>query len=384
MQSPQISPFLEEERQKTDDSLTTERAKTNESIAQAIGKAEKRTDKLVEDKRLQADRIKSSARKEEDVKNRKEDKGVTSELRDERRKTDKAVEQERSHIDAAIDHERDLKNSLENKLLVQEREQTDKNLQVERNRTDSEVHNTTSLLSTEIEEHSKTKVSLTTRDEFLAIVSHDLRNPMGTIAMCAQMLLKNFDKNENSADVKKWAELIKRNADTSLRLISDILDMERIEYGKLQLKMESHNIGSIMQETVESFVQSALTANIFLNAVPLKLPVQVLCDRDRIVEVLSNLISNALKFTPEGGSVLIQAHLNAAEVRVSVADTGPGIPDEKIERIFDRFAQLRSKDRSGLGLGLYIAKMLIEAHRGELWVESKVGKGSTFSFTIPK
>jgi len=102
------------------------------------------------------------------------------------------------------------------------------------------------------------------------------------------------------------------------------------------------------------------------------------------MQVLSNLIGNALKFTPSGGSITLNANLGETEGEVSVCDTGPGIPEGKKDYIFDRFAQLRSKDRTGLGLGLYISKMLIEAHHGRLWVESKVGEGSTFYFAIPR
>ena len=110
---------------------------------------------------------------------------------------------------------------------------------------------------------------------------------------------------------------------------------------------------------------------------------EVVFDSDRITQVLSNLVGNALKFTPEGKSINIGAVQIESGIQVFVQDTGPGIPEEKLNCIFDRFAQLGSKDRSGLGLGLYIAKMLIEAHHGQLWVDSKVGDGSTFYFTIP-
>jgi signal transduction histidine kinase len=118
--------------------------------------------------------------------------------------------------------------------------------------------------------------------------------------------------------------------------------------------------------------------------VPADVHGDVLCDRDRIYQVLSNLVSNAVKFTPEGGSITVNVNFRENEVQVSVHDTGPGIPDDKKERIFERFVQLASNDRRGLGLGLHISKMLVEAHQGRLWVQSQVGEGSFFFFSIPK
>ena len=295
-----------------------------------------------------------------------------------------AVERERARIDVAIDRERESKDSIEGRLLALEREQTDNNLLVERARTDSEVHLASSLLSDEIAEHSKTKISLTTRDEFLAIVSHDLRDPIGVISMYADTLMEHASYKKLDPDIKKWIEVIKRNAATSLRLIGDILDMECIAEEKLQLKLKQQSIGHIIRESVQSFVHSASAKAVVLSATPPNISGNVVCDHDRIIQVLSNLIGNALKFTPEGGSIILSTKLSEKEVEVSVRDTGPGIPEDKKDYIFNRFAQLGSKDRTGLGLGLYISKMLIEAHQGQLWVQSKIGEGSTFFFSLPR
>lgn len=110
----------------------------------------------------------------------------------------------------------------------------------------------------------------------------------------------------------------------------------------------------------------------------------VFCDKDRISQVLSNLIGNALKFTPTGGEVCVAVVENEEHIEVSVADNGPGIPDDQKNRIFERFAQLGNKDRSGIGLGLYISNSLIESHQGKLWVDSILGEGSKFTFALPR
>ncbi len=394
MDKPKSPPFLEEERQKTDDSLNAERGKTNESLTAAMVKTERQTDKVVHEQRIEADEKLSSSRAEADADRNSEREALGDDgddrkndderLLDERRRADNAVERERSRVDVAIDRERDVKTAIESRLLEQEREQTDDNLLAERTRTDSEVHLASHLLSDEIAEHSKTKISLTTRDEFLAIVSHDLRNPLGAISICTDMLLEDSSKKMPRSQIRHWIELIKRNADTSLRLICDILDMESIAEGKLELKLKQQCIGEIIRESTQSFVHTASAKTVLLSAMPSNISGSVVCDHDRIMQVLSNLIGNALKFTPEGGSIILKANLSKTAVEVSVCDTGPGIPDNKKDYIFDRFTQLGSKDRTGLGLGLYISKMLIEAHQGQLWVQSKVGEGSTFFFSLPR
>ena len=395
MNSSQSTPFLEDERKNTDDSLVAERDKTNESLKKSKSSTELQTDKQVQGERNEADQATSELRDIADSdsnKKRKESEYVTKDekqigndqLLTERDQTDKAVELERSRVDLAIDKERELKNALASQLLEQERKLTDKNLSAERTRTDSELQHTTGLLSDEVSEHTKTKISLTTRDEFLAIVSHDLKNPIGTASMCAEMLLEDPAFLILGTEARKSVELIKRNIDTSLRLIADLLDMERIEGGKLQLKLEKYSLSQIIHEAIDSFAQAALAKNVLLKSVQTDIPSEVFCDKDRIMQVLSNLIGNALKFTPGSGTISVEIAFNETEFQVSVCDSGPGIPEEKRLQVFERYAQLGVNNRVGLGLGLYISKMLVEAHQGRLWVSSKFGEGSTFNFTIPQ
>ncbi len=390
----QNEPFLEDERKQTDDSLDAERKKANESLIQSHGSAEKSTDKIVEKQRNIADEAVSLARDQADSEINKErqatgnDKSTEQKnydvvLKDERLRADTAVEIERSKVDDAIEREREVKSAEAARLLSQERKRTDKNLLNERDQADLHVDQTEKLLSREMAEHSKTKTALTTREEFLAIVSHDLKNPMGAVSSCAAMLLADATPESMDAETKRWVEFIKRNADTSLRMISDILDMERFAEGKLEIRLQKHPLGSIINDAAESFVLAALAKNITLQILPCNFSDEIICDRDRILQVVSNLVSNAVKFTPNGGSIEVKAENKKSEVVVSVSDTGSGIPDEKIKSIFVRYAQLASKDRGGLGLGLYIAKTLVEAHSGQLWVESNVGEGSTFYFTLP-
>jgi signal transduction histidine kinase len=394
MNHSKVTPFLKEERKKTDDSLVAERDKTNKSLTKSKKNNEHEADRQVQSERIQADRTTSDLREAEDFNSNKkrtdseyvvknEKKISRDQLFNEREQADKALELERTQVDLAVDKERDLKSLLANQLLEQERKLTDKSLSSERIKTDTEVERTTGLLSDEISDHSKTKISLTTRDEFLAIVSHDLRNPIGTASMGAEILLENPAFLALGTEVRKSVELIKRNIDTSLRLISDLLDMERIEGGKIQLVMEKHSLSQIIKEAVGSYAQAAQAKNIILQTIPTDIFGEVFCDKDRIMQVFSNLIGNAMKFTPKEGAINIEITFNKTEVQISICDSGPGIPEEKKHQIFERYAQLGVNNRVGLGLGLYISKMLVEAHHGRLWVSSKLGNGSTFSFTLP-
>lgn len=355
--------FLKNERQLTDDSLVAERENANKSITQSRTHTEEQIDKDVTSDRLAADQAREVARASAD---RNGEDSITVE----RKHSDNAVELERSQADATLEKERGIKSDLVDQVFDQERKQTDKNLSSERVKADLEV--------------SRTKISLTTRDEFLAIVSHDLRNPIGAAATCAEMLLQDSTFSNIDPEVKYWIEFIKRNVDVSLRMITDLLDVERMAVGKLEIKLEKHSIGKIIRQSVESFAHTASAKNILLRAVPIDGSDEVVCDYDRILQVFSNLIGNALKFTPDGGSINIITSVSKTEMQVSIKDTGPGIPEDKLVNIFERFAQVGSNDRRGLGLGLYISKMLVDAHGGRIWGESKINEGSTLSFTIPR
>jgi len=319
----------------------------------------------------------------------------------ERVEADEAKRQSRSDSDATRDLDRadvgrsgaERQAEGDERLRV-ERETSDEAIDAERFRTDAatemgRTHHQASakssadLLSQEQESHRKTRVNLTTREEFLAIVSHDLRNPLNHISMAAQELAEGPGEPK---EVKEIAAAIKRSAGEMVRLIEDLLDIERIAAGKLVLHYDNHDVCEIIQEVVNDFKGNAAAKEITLTAKPEAGCNEVICDRSRVQQVLSNLIGNAIKFTPAKGQICVSCARTGSEgkdVQVSVSDTGPGIATEKIESIFQRFSQINSRDRRGIGLGLYIAKMMVEEHPGRIWVESKLGEGSTFHFTLP-
>src|SRR6266513_1584691 len=167
------------------------------------------------------------------------------------------------------------------------------------------------------------------------------------------------------------------------RLIGDLLDIVRLETGHLSLKLGRSDVNRLLTETIDAFEARASEQGISLVITPAPTGTVVQADEERVLQLIDNLVGNALKFTPSGGRVSIGGYVGDSELRVAVADTGPGIPEEQRSRLFDRFWQARGADRRGLGLGLAIAKGIAEAHGGRLWVDSTVGEGSTFQCAIP-
>ena len=223
------------------------------------------------------------------------------------------------------------------------------------------------------------RASVAARDSLLAIVSHDLRGPLSAIQLSAELVERTVERGE----LRRPLDTILRSANRMTRLIDDLLQAATIEAGTFAVVLEPHEVASIVEPVFEMFEAGAAQRSIRLvREIPSGLPA-IRCDGSRLVQVLSNLVSNALKFAPQGGLVQIRARAEGSEVRFSVTDNGPGIPAEEISRLFERYWKGAAESRRGTGLGLYIAKGIVGAHNGRIWVDSQVGMGSTFTFTIP-
>ena len=230
--------------------------------------------------------------------------------------------------------------------------------------------------------YREARAAVRAREEVLAVVSHDLRNPLGSITLGASLLLEMGP--EWRRDDTDTPQRILRAASRMEVLIRDLLDASKMDSGHFVVEPSSQNSGELVREAVEAARPAAAEANIVLEAdLPDDLP-PVHADGDRVLQVFSNLIGNALKFTPEDGTVTVAAEPEGGTVRFSVSDTGPGIAPEQLLHLFDRFWQGRSADRRGAGLGLAIARGIVEAHGGQIRAESKPGEGSTFVFTLPR
>ncbi len=223
--------------------------------------------------------------------------------------------------------------------------------------------------------------ALHARDEVLGIVAHDLRNPLSAVLMQAQLLAPRLD----AADQRALASLdaIRRAVLRMNRMIEDLLDATRLDAGRLAVDREQLAPAPLVAEVVDAQGPLAAAAGIELGLVsPGDVPA-VLADRNRLQQVLENLIGNAIKFTGHGGRVTVTLSCPGDEVVFAVSDSGGGIAPDDLPHIFDRFWQGRAQDRRGAGLGLQIAKGLVEAHGGHMHVESAVGTGTTFWFAIP-
>jgi signal transduction histidine kinase len=218
-------------------------------------------------------------------------------------------------------------------------------------------------------------------NEVLAVVSHDLRNPLNIISVGASLLDGGQQPEHERAEILR---IIKSASDRMERLLADLLAVARLDGGQsLPVRPAPLDLRPLLEEVHSDFRCPARCSGRQLECrMPETLP-SVHADRDRIHQVLSNLVGNALKFTPTGGTVTIKAEAVPGEVRCSVRDTGPGLTEEEMDRIFDPFWQAEKTARLGFGLGLKIAKCIVEAHGGSLSVVSALGDGSTFVFTLP-
>ncbi|HET7275083.1 MAG TPA: PAS domain-containing sensor histidine kinase [Longimicrobiaceae bacterium] len=221
------------------------------------------------------------------------------------------------------------------------------------------------------------------RDDVLRIVSHDLGNSLSGILVNTRVLQKTLSDDEAGEDARKRITAIRHLAEHMQRLRQDLLDVSRIEAGQLSIVSEMHAPRALIHDALHDFHEIAREEGVALTAdLEGDLPV-VIADRERLAQVFANLISNAIKFTGESGTVLLTAEAGDGEVIFKVRDSGVGIPAADLPHIFDRFWQAKSANRAGAGLGLAIARGLVEAHGGRIEVESAEHEGSTFSFTLP-
>jgi signal transduction histidine kinase len=224
--------------------------------------------------------------------------------------------------------------------------------------------------------YEEAKQSVRVREHILAIVSHDLRNPLATIVMTAGLLATRG----HSPDV---VARIRRATDRMLRLIDDLLDFASIEVGTLALRRQTEDVESIVREVAAAFeTESAENGREVTVAIAAGLPAAA-CDRDRVIQVLSNLVGNASKVTAAGGHIVLGVELCGADLLFVVSDDGPGISEEDVKHLFERYWRSGQAEYRGTGLGLAISRGIVAAHGGQLWVETKLGHGAAFYFTIP-
>jgi signal transduction histidine kinase len=347
------------ERAHTDESLRLEREGADVAMGDEPTVVEDAADAVLEKARLRADAVLAEARGKADRRTTDPVRGAASPkvVERERVQEDKTLGTERADADQALRAERAERAT---EVLV-ERDETDKDLSRERARSDHAV---------------------ATRDEFLGLVSHDLRNMLGSVIGFAALIAKEESADNRRERVLAYAQRIQRSGARMNRLIGDLMDVASIEAGKLVVAREVGDPVPAVVEAVDAFQAQASAGGVSLEAEIVQPVPRIPLDSARIFQVLINLLSNAVKFTPRGGRILVRVERVGSDLCFTVRDTGVGIPADRLNYVFERFVQV-SDDRRGMGLGLYISKCIVEGHGGRIRVESTLGVGSAFLFTLP-
>ena len=233
-----------------------------------------------------------------------------------------------------------------------------------------------------LRERARFDETLSTRDEVLALAGHELRNMVAASVGFAG-LIEGVAREKHYDDLRTSAQHIQRAGARMQRLVGDLVDAARVAAGGLEVKRELGDLTKVVSEAVDAFHARASERDVSLTLDLVRPLPLVQLDAARVLQVLVNLLSNALKFTPVGGSVVVRVEEVDCEVRCAVIDSGPGVPADMLEAIFERFQQVVQGDRRGLGLGLYIAKYIVQAHGGQIRAQSEVGSGTTVSLTLP-
>ncbi|MBE0599629.1 MAG: hybrid sensor histidine kinase/response regulator [Desulfuromonadales bacterium] len=221
------------------------------------------------------------------------------------------------------------------------------------------------------------------RSDFLNTAAHELRIPV-TILNGYLSLLNEIGTGNLTDDQREYLQVAQEHSDRMVNLTNDMLDLSRLESGKMEMEIAEGNLRPVILEVCRDFQSLAAKNGIALDAGGVD-PCQALFDQGQIRRVLANLLNNAIKFTPQGGKVQIRLAFHEQEAQVAVEDTGPGIPPEKMSQLFKEFVQMSHHDScKGTGLGLAICKRIIDSHQGKIWAESHPGQGSRFIFTLPR
>jgi signal transduction histidine kinase len=223
------------------------------------------------------------------------------------------------------------------------------------------------------------------REELLAIVSHDLRNPLGIVLMAATQIEFLVGEDKPGRQIKKATKTIARAVHRMTRLVGDLTDLTKLEAGQsLTIDLATTDVSALVRQAIDLIAPIANARHISVS-VDLPAEASAVCDADRVQQILFNLLDNAVKFTRDGGAIVAKAVIDADSIVVSVQDTGTGIAASALARIFEPYWQAEGNTKKlGAGLGLSIAKAVVDAHSGRIWVKTAVGEGSTFHFSLPR
>lgn len=357
-------PKTNPDRDQTDDSLRDERHKADRAIATGRDRVTEIADEVLRDARSEADAVLFEARSRADLLLEQSAGQAEAALAVEQDRAieDEALLEERESADEVLELERLETARMLSKLLPAERRQTDLHLQGERVQADSALAN---------------------RDDFLGVVAHDLRDLLSGVVMSAAVIARSVTETACATTVGMEIARIQRHAARASHLIDDLVDVASIDAGRLSVVRAPGDVRALLVDAADEFRPSAAVKGIdvIVDVNAATLPASF--DRHRLFQVCGNVIRNAIKFSPRGTRIVLRAERVGEQTQCSVTDQGAGIPADQLENVFDRFVQVQQNDRRGLGLGLYIAKRIVDAHGGRIWAESTLGRGTSVLFTIP-
>lgn len=293
----------------------------------------------------------------------------------EREVTDALVARERLRADSSVELTREEHEATNRSQLEARREDTDTQLSTERGGADI----TMTTLSETQDALAQARRLQSRHVDVFGMVTHDLRSPLCIISINARCI----DEATRDPEIREAAQEMGRAAGRMDRLLTDLLDVARIDSATLRMVERPTDIVALANEVFRSYLPLFEERRLIFTLDVPPHAIIVSLDRDRIVQVLSNLLGNAMKFVPAGGTISLGLKSGAGLVEISLRDTGPGIQANVLPHVLERFCQVDNDTRRGLGLGLYICKELVEAHGGRLWVESEFGKGTLVRFTLP-
>lgn len=225
--------------------------------------------------------------------------------------------------------------------------------------------------------------AIKSRDEMLGIISHELKNPLTSMALSSHLIQKILPKETTSEKVLLLIKSLDPSIQRMNKLVSDLLDVTRLESQALHCEPKLISLSNIIDEVIGIYMATSEAKNILISSQISRECTEIFSDEIRTIQILSNLVSNAIKFTEPGGKIKLEAVRSGEMAEISVTDNGKGIPEKELSNVFQKFWQEKDSEHIGTGLGLAIAKGLVESLGGRIWVESKVGQGSSFHFTLP-